>query len=205
MFFAIIIIAFPAASCSKEIYLVPYTPGSNISADSEVTQGVLDVKTSPALTANIYCNGLPMDNGSVSVRMSPGTYTISFEPVDGYITPASVDVIIAAGVTTSLVGTYVPGVNAVPAGNQGSLRVETSPALPTTIYLNGFPRDDWGINWVKLQPATYNLYFSEVPGHKTPASVTVNYYPGTTGNIQPIGSPIIIYPNTVTEVIAYFQ
>jgi hypothetical protein len=101
-------------------------------------------------------------------------------------------------------GTYVSGNNLVVPVDNGLLRITTSPAVPTTIYLDGIPRDDWALDWVRIAPGSYALSFSDVYGYAAPASVTVNYYPGPKGIVQSISSPVNIYPDTVTEIVAGF-
>ena len=166
--------------------------------------GSLRVQTSPPMAATVYCNGQPMDDWAAWTNIAPGQYTISFEAMNGYITPPPQVAHVTAGATTNIVGTYVTGANTVTPVSHGLLRVQTSPAVPTTIYLNGIQMDDWALNWVQLPPGSYMLSFSDVYDYATPTSVTVNYYPGTTGNVQSLSSPIVITANTVTEVIVNF-
>ncbi len=167
-------------------------------------QGSLRVQTSPPMPATVYCNGLPMDDWGAWTNIAPGDYTISFQPVNGYTTPASQVATVTAGATTTITGTYVAGVNVVAPVAHGLLRVQTNPAVSTTISLNGIQRDDWALNWVQMTPGSYALSFSDVYNYATPTSVTVNYYPGTLGNVQALISPIVITDGVVTEVIANF-
>jgi hypothetical protein len=169
-------------------------------------QGYLRVQTSPALPATIFLDGHPMDDWSFWTNITPGSYDISFQDVDGYDTPApQLAVVVTAGVLTEITGTYTPnGAATYPPVAHGLLRVQTSPAVPSTIFLDGLQRDDWALNWVQLTPGPYMLSFSDVYAYDTPTSVTVNYYPGTTGNIQSLADPIMIYDGVVTEVIVNF-
>lgn len=88
---------------------------------------------------------------------------------------------------------------------RGLLRVQTIPAVPTRIFLDGIQRDDWGLNWVKMLPGDYMLSFSDVYYYNVPATVTVNYYPGSQGNVQSLNDPITVYEDTVTEVLVNFE
>lgn len=94
----------------------------------------------------------------------------------------------AVGLTGATSGSIVIG--AVPSGS-GQLRAFSSPALPTTIHLNGIPRDTWATTWVKLPPGNYELSFSEVPGFKPPAPQTIVITNGGTvtqqGNFTQLG------------------
>jgi hypothetical protein len=167
--------------------------------------GNLRVETSPPLPATIYCNGKPMDDWGFWANIEPGEYTISFEELDGYITPQQQTVTVSSGYeTTHVVGEYVAGSNPVVTPPHGLLRVQTDPAVPTRIYLNGIPCNNWGLNWVKLPAGDYSLALSDVDYYDTPSSVTVNYYPGDKGVSQALSEPIHIYENVVTEVVVNF-
>jgi hypothetical protein len=166
--------------------------------------GNLRVQTSPPMPATIYCNGNPMDDWAFWTNIAPGEYNISFEPLNGYVTPAPVVATVTAGLTTSIVGTYVAGSNTVTPVAHGLLRVQTSPAVSTTIYLDGIQRNDWGLNWVKMPAGSYMLSFSDVYGYATPTSVSVKYYPGGDPVTQSLSSPIMIYVDTVTEITVNF-
>jgi hypothetical protein len=170
-----------------------------------VELGNLRVETSPPMPATIYCNGVPMDDWGFWTNILPGQYTITFESIDGYLTPDPQEVTVVAGQTTHVIGTYEAGQNTVTPVAHGLLRVQTDPAVPTTVYLDGIQREDWCLNWVKIPPGAYTLSFSDVYDYNTPTTVTVNYYPGTTGNVQSLSNPINIYDGVVTEVIVHFQ
>jgi hypothetical protein len=166
--------------------------------------GNLRVQTSPPMPATIYCNGNLMDDWAFWANIAPGDYNISFEPMNGYITPDPVVATVIAGETTNITGMYTTGSNTVTPVAHGLLRVQTSPAVPTSIYLDGIHRNDWGLNWVKMPAGSYILSFSDVYGYTTPTSVSVKYYPGGDAVTQSLSSPIMIYNDTVTEVIVNF-
>ncbi|MGQ0798079.1 MAG: PKD domain-containing protein [Methanobacteriota archaeon] len=54
----------------------------------------------------------------------------------------------------------------------GWLRVITDPPVPGTIYVDGVPRNDWGM-WTDLPPGTYTVSFGPVAGMRPPAPQTV--------------------------------
>ena len=58
----------------------------------------------------------------------------------------------------------------------GLLRVTTSPALPSRIYVDGIARSDWGLDWLTVTTGQHTVCFSDVVGFETPPceSVTVN-------------------------------
>jgi hypothetical protein len=90
------------------------------------------------------------------------------------------------------------------AFSPGLFRVQTSPAVPTRIFVDGIPRNDWGLDWVKMPPGTYMLSFSDVFSHNTPTEVDITYYPGGGPVTQPLSQPIEVQSDTVTEVIVNF-
>jgi hypothetical protein len=65
----------------------------------------------------------------------------------------------------------------------GYLRVTTSPALPSTILVNGTRRNDWGLDWVKVAPGKYVVAFTGVAGYTTPAPQTVSVTEGATATV----------------------
>jgi hypothetical protein len=90
------------------------------------------------------------------VKLTPGTYKLSFSDVPGYETPAPQTVTVTAGSTTVLNGAFA---------QDGFLRVQLSPAgADGTISLNGTPRDDFGV-WDFLPPATYQVCFGAARGY----------------------------------------
>src|SRR5437667_5460769 len=142
----------------------PSAPGPD-----PTTFGYLRVTTNPATAAQILVNNIPMDDwGLTWVKLSPGTYTVSLGQGYGYTPPAPTTITIGAGATT---------VYNAPIVVHGALRVLTSPALPGTIFVNGVPRDDWGM-WQSMPPGTYTVSFGPVPGYATPASQTATVTAG---------------------------
>lgn len=89
---------------------------------------------------------------------------IRFSDVLGYGTPPGCHLDMIAGSTSTCGGVY----HAL-----GWLRVVTQPALPATIYVDGVPRDDWGV-WTALAPGTHTVSFGAVAGYAPPAPQTVN-------------------------------
>src|SRR5207245_2194708 len=133
--------------------------------------GLLRVTTNPAVNGKIVVDGVPSDEwGLTWMKIAPGTHTVSFGGLNGLATPAPQTVTVASGATTTVQGNY--GVN-------GYLRVVTNPALPSTISVNGAPRDDWGM-WTALPPGTYTVHFGAVQGYNPPADQTATVNPGAT-------------------------
>src|SRR5439155_356416 len=117
--------------------------------------GMLRVTTSPALPSQILVDGVTRDSWGLNwVKLSPGSYTLSFTHVEGYTEPAPQMVTVTAGQTTTVTGTFT---------QRGSLRVITNPAVPGTISVDGIPRDDWGM-WTDLPTGNHQVCFGAVPG-----------------------------------------
>jgi len=87
----------------------------------------------------------------------------------------------------------------------GLLRVETSPAVPTTVSVDGIPRNNWGLDWVKMPAGEYTLSFTDVPGFLTPTEVEVTYYPpGGEPVSQPLSQPVEVLADVTTVVVIHF-
>ncbi|MFZ2071829.1 MAG: PEGA domain-containing protein, partial [Halobacteriota archaeon] len=71
------------------------------------TTGTISVTTTP-VAAKIYINNEYAGTGSIIKKYPPGTYTVRFDAVEGYITPDSKTVVITVGETNSFVGLYEP-------------------------------------------------------------------------------------------------
>ncbi|OGS42871.1 MAG: hypothetical protein A3K67_05355 [Euryarchaeota archaeon RBG_16_62_10] len=146
-----------------------FTSNPGAPGPDPATYGLLRVTTNPAVPSMIYINGVWASPWGLNwVKLAPGTYTLTFSDVPGFVTPADVEVTIVAGETTNYMATFVPC---------GSLRVITSPAVPSTIYVNGIPRNDWGF-WVDVPAGTYTVSFGAVANYNTPAPQTVTVTSG---------------------------
>src|SRR5207245_6591230 len=67
----------------------------------------------------------------------------------------------------------------------GLLRVTTqlddgTPGVGTQILVDGIPRDEWGLSWVKVPPGSHTIGFTDIPGLGTPAPESVNVVAGGT-------------------------
>ena len=159
-----------------------FTLSSGAPGPDPTTFGYLRVTTNPATAAQILVNGVPRDDwGLTWVKLAPGTYTVSFGQGYGYTPPAPQMFTVTAGATTTWDAPFVA---------HGSLRVTTNPALPATIFVNGVPRDDWGM-WQSMPPGTYTVSFGAVPGFTAPAAQTVTV---TAGVLTPVTGSYVAGP-----------
>lgn len=69
------------------------------------TTGKLVVTTTP-IVGDIYVNNVYVGSGSFGKNYAPGTYTVSFGDISGYVTPSSKTVAITAGSTVTVTGVY---------------------------------------------------------------------------------------------------
>jgi len=149
-----------------------FTSSPGAPGPDPATYGMLRVTTSPAVPTMVYLDGEWMSHWGLDwVKVAPGTHTLSFSDV----TPDPVSVEITAGMTTSYEGVFELA---------GTLRVMTSPPVPSTIYVNDIPRNDWGL-WVDVPVGTYTVSFGEVEGLIAPVpqvvTVTAGGYTEVTG------------------------
>ena len=104
--------------------------------------------------------------------LSPAEYNVTFYGLAtaSMLIPVSAPVPVYANTTT------VVTVNPV---QEGSLRIETSPAVDAIVYVNGTAMDPWG-DWVSLAPGSYKVSFQNLTGLFTLAPTTVSVTAGAT-------------------------
>ena len=122
--------------------------------------------------------------GLVSTRPA-GPTTVCFGPAADHLPPPCSTVTLTAGATTTVDGvfTFVPGSPGI-TEPVGRLRVEVTPAVPTTVTVDGALVREWGLDWVPMSPGTYEVCFSDVPGHVTPPCETVTITAGAVTTVQ---------------------
>jgi len=139
-----------------------------------VQLALLQVVCEPAVKSTVYIDGIPRNDYGVWAYVEPGAHSVSFGEVEGYDPPDPQVVDIPAGDSAIVVGAFTLNPEAGGPTGFGCLRVETSPALPTTIYVDGIPRDCWGLAWLKLPVGPHEISFSDVPRFTTPDPVVVD-------------------------------
>lgn len=153
--------------------------------------GWLRVRTDPPVPSTILVDGIPRDDWGIWMAVPPGNYTVSFGFVPDYSIPPPQTVTVEAGQLTEIVGSFEAN-DSAPGGISppcGFLRVTTSTddgrmGLDTQVRVDGVPRDEWGLSWLKLPPSTYTVSFSDVPGFGTPEPQTVTVVAGQTTELQ---------------------
>ncbi|MGQ0796905.1 MAG: PKD domain-containing protein, partial [Methanobacteriota archaeon] len=148
--------------------------------------GYLRVLTDPPVPSTISVDGVPRDDWGMWMAIEPGTYTVSFGAVGGYDAPPSQAVTVTAGSLSVVRGTFTlnPDAQGPNPRRFGFLRVASNPPVPTQVLVDGIPRDDWGLAWVKLEPGTYVVSFTDVPGFSTPAPQEVRVTAGETTVVE---------------------
>lgn len=151
-----------------------------------VTQGASPV------AGTVYVNDVPMDDWGIWLAMDPGAYKVSWGAVAGFTPPATEYATVVAEQLTTVVGNYVP--NAAAPGPDpatfGLLRVTTSIDIHPTwgvwsqVLVDGIPRDEWGLAWVKLSVGSHTISWTDSPGLTTPAPQTVNIIAGETVTVN---------------------
>lgn len=143
-------------------------------------RGYLRVITDPALPSTISVDGTPRDDWGMWMAVPPGTYTVSFGAVAGYVPPPDATAVVQAYQLTTITGTFTADSAAKGPDplTYGLLRVTTQTddgvaGVGTQILVDGVPRDEWGLSWVKIAPGSHTVAFTDVPGLGSPAPQTV--------------------------------
>jgi hypothetical protein len=85
----------------------------------------------------------------------------------------------------------------------GELRVTTSPAVPSTIRVDGVERGQWGLTWVDIEAGEHEVCFSGLPGFVTPPCELVEVPAGSTGAVSGVFEPLVaLQVSTVPAVPA---
>lgn len=145
-----------------------------------VPTGRLQVTTEPAVPSTIYVDGIPRGERGLSVNIAPGSYNVSFGPVEGYIPPEPQTVNVTSGGLVEITGIFTPspGAPGPDPSSYGLLRVTTTPALPSMIHVQQNWASEWSLEWLKLRPGRYNLSFSDIPGYVTQSAYEVTIVAG---------------------------
>jgi phenylpyruvate tautomerase PptA (4-oxalocrotonate tautomerase family) len=151
-----------------------------------VTQGASPV------AGTVFVNDVPMDDWGIWLAVDPGQYKVSWGPVAGFDPPATQYADVYAEQLATVVGDYVP--NAAAPGpdpaSYGLLRVTTSVDLHPTwgvwsqVLVDGIPRDEWGLAWLKIAPGSHTISWTASPGLATPEPVVINVVAGEIATVN---------------------
>lgn len=131
-------------------------------------------------------------NAPYSLNVSPGTYTITYGDVSGYITPSPDTAVVAAGDTINISQAYEaepPSPGRLELYSTG-LPSGTKPAV--TLSQGGFTYTATIPLALNLDPGTYNLRYGDITGYVTPTAdtVTITSLHTTTKTVNYAPAPI---------------
>jgi Ca2+-binding RTX toxin-like protein len=153
--------------------------------------GWLRVQTNPPLPSTITVEGEPANDWGMWSDIAPGIYEVCWGAVEFWAPPLCQDATVTAGATTPIIGDFTADPLAPAPTNFGTLRVTTSHDGDPLAGINGKVtvddgvgtldlNDHWGLTWLKLEPSTPNVCFSDVPGFTTPPCQEVTVSNGVT-------------------------
>jgi hypothetical protein len=144
---------------------------ANLALTASPAPGMLRVTTSPAVASQITVDGNIADTWGLNwLKIAPGSHTVCFSWVQGFTTPACQTVTVNGGATTTVSGSFV---------QRGFLQVTTSPAVPSTISVDGIPRDDWGL-FTDIPTGSHQVCFGLVANFTPPACQMATVSAGAT-------------------------
>lgn len=149
-----------------------------------ITHGTLNIVSSPAVATTISVDGNPVNDWGAIVSIEPGSYEICFGLVSGWDPPACQTVAVTAGNITNVTGVFTANGAAPGDTGFGQLRVTTNPPVRSQILVDGYRATSFGMDWMKLQPGSYEVCFSDVPGYATPSCQTAVVVDGVTSVVQ---------------------
>jgi hypothetical protein len=125
--------------------------------------GLLRVTSSPAVPTQVLIDGQIADSwGLTWLELAAGTHTACFTHVEGWTEPPCQTLSVEGGATTTVTGNFT---------ERGSLRVITSPAVPSQITVDGNPTNDWG-TWTDISTGSHTVCFGAVAGFDPPVCQT---------------------------------
>jgi hypothetical protein len=147
---------------------------ANLALTASPAPGFLRVTTNPAAASQITVDGNIADTWGLNwLKIAPGSHTVCFSSVQGFTAPACQTVTVSSGATTTVSGAFV---------QRGWLHVITSPAVPSTISIDGVPSDDWGV-FTDIPTGSHQVCFGLVANFTPPACQTAVVIAGATTNI----------------------
>lgn len=177
--------------------------------------GLLKVEVTPAgVPSTIFVDGLPREEYGLFAFFEPGIHKVCWGDVDRFAAPGCANVTVQAGNQTTVSGAFTPASSAPPGpapaiGPHGYLRVTTTPAVASRLVIDGTPRSDWALTWMKFPVGQHELCFTDVPGFTAPVCRQLTITDGATVTVagvfqalgllsvkvQPAGLPVDIVVN----------
>ena len=141
-------------------------------------KAILNVDTTP-VAGDVYIDGTFFGIAPVTLELDPGMYyNVSFGDVEGYHTPAAIDVLLDEGETGEYVGQYEPVSGPEQATILGYVRDRQSydPLAEVQVTLNGQTEqtDNRGVYYFhSLEPGQYTIKFEKVGYLKAEETITL--------------------------------
>lgn len=111
----------------------PSTESWSFTVSIAPEKATLIVDTNP-IKGEVFVNGTSWGSAPQSRSVDPGTYTVSFGAVSGYVTPSDQTVTLAAGDTKTVLGTYeVPDFSISVSPSSGSVVQEESTTATVSV------------------------------------------------------------------------
>lgn len=147
-------------------------------AGAFLQHGFLRIVTSPPVPSTLLVDLAPANDWGAWTDVLPGPYEVCFGDVADFSTPPCQVANVTAGATEVMTGDFVSNPGALGPAGHGLLRLETMPAVPSRLRLNGLVANDWGLDWVKLAPGDYAVDYGGVRTFTRPASETATITAG---------------------------
>ncbi|MDG2114017.1 MAG: hypothetical protein P8N02_15555, partial [Actinomycetota bacterium] len=137
-------------------------------------QGGVTLGLQPAVPGQIIIDGVIRNTWSLdNLALDAGVHEIEFTDVPGWITPPDQTIEVAQRDIVQVSAHYAP---------TGSLRVTTSPPVDAQIFVDGVPRDQWGL-LVDVPAGEYEVCYGPVSGFTSPPRATSVVSVGATSNL----------------------
>ncbi len=145
------------------------------------TKAILSVDTAP-VKGGIYLDGVYQGIAPMTFELDPGTYTVGFGDVQGYMTPPPYYAVLHEGEIVAVTGTYESLVSTA------TLNVNTTP-VKGGIYIDGIYQGIAPMTF-EIEPGTHMVAFTDVGGWITPAPQQATLAAGDTATIVGTYEPV---------------
>lgn len=162
-----------------------WTPQMIASFRAEQLPGTLSVRTrdesGELVQGEIHVNGTFRGTSAWSGQLAAGTVRVSFGEVAGHLTPAEQEVQLEPGLTTSVTGTYVPGLtvsataepSSIVGGQTALLSAVAAGGSSPYTYLWGDGQTGAEVAVAPSETTTYEVTVTDGVGRTATRSVTV--------------------------------
>ncbi len=183
--------------------LTTVTQGGFAQKATLVVSTRLDGTVATGIGSVISIDGEPASSWGHIVELPAGPVEVCFGPVADLGTPPCQTPVLVAGAVTAAEGVFTASPGSPGPAPSGLLRVSTTPAVPTTVEVNGVEVSQFGLEWVPTPAGAVDVCFSDVPGFVTPPCQTATVTAGATtvvnGVFDPLGT-LQVFTSPPTDV-----